>query len=388
MRKCLTACLSALLAAGAVCVPLLASGTAAVPARPRDAPSVGAQLAELKGSGAVAGDGFGESVAVSGSTIVVAAPWAKYSAGQAYVFTKTADGWEQAAELKGSLSVAISGTTAVVGSGADNANAAYVFTKTADGWEQVAELKGSDSAANDMFGASVAISGSTAVISAPAHKPAGRAYVFTKTAAGWEQTAELKGSGTVAGDGFGDSVALSGTIAVVGADGYAHDAGRAFVFTKTAAGWQQVAELKGSDTVAFDSFGVPVAISGTTAVVGAEGHANNAGRAYVFTKAAGSWAQVAELKGSDAVSGDGFGHSVAISGTTAVVGVPWGRSSAGRAYVFTKTASGWGQVAELKGSDTVAQDEFGFSVAISGTTAVVGADGHANKAGRAYVFEA
>jgi hypothetical protein len=81
---------------------------------------------------------------------------------------------------------------------------------------------------------------------------------------------------------------------------------------------------------------------------------------------------------------------VAISGTTAVVGC----SNANRAYVFAKTAAGWVQVAELKGSDTVDHsrtylgDYFGGSVAISGTTIVVGAEGHARSAGRAYVFEA
>jgi hypothetical protein len=79
----------------------------------------------------------------------------------------------------------------------------------------------------------------------------------------------------------------------------------------------QLAELKGSDTVAHDTFGGSVAISGTTAVVGARAHAGGAGRAYVFTKTPTGWKQVAELKGSDTVAGDDFGDSVAISGTTA-----------------------------------------------------------------------
>jgi len=54
--------------------------------------------------------------------------------------------------------------------------------------------------------------------------------------------------------------------------------------------------------------------------------------------------------------------------------------SAGRAYVFTNVATGWKQVAELKGSDTVANDGFGYAVAISGTTAIVGAPDHAKDA--------
>jgi nucleoside-specific outer membrane channel protein Tsx len=212
--------------------------------------------------------------------------------------------------------------------------------------------------------------------------------VFTKTGAGWKQAAELKGSDTVAADLFGGSVAISGTTAVVGAPGHAKAAGRAYVFTKTGAGWKQAAELKGSDTVAGDYFGGSVATSGTTAVVGASGYAKDAGRAYVFTKTGAGWKQAAELKGSDTVAGDYFGGSVAISGTTIVAGAPVFTKEAGRAYVFTNTASGWKQAAELKGSGTVVGDGFGGSVAISGTTAVVGAPGHAKAAGRAYVFEA
>jgi hypothetical protein len=255
---------------------------------------------------------------------------------------------------------------------------------------QLAILKGSDTVAGDYFGFRVAISGTTAIVGAFGHASiAGRAYVFTKTATGWKQVAELEGSDTAALDDFGSSVAISGTTAVVGADGYGNSAGRAYVFTKTATGWKQVAELKGSDTAALDDFGISVAISGTTAVVGADGYGNSAGRAYVFTKTATGWRQTAELKGSDTASLNGFGVSVAISGTTAVVSATtYGHASViGRAYLFTKTATGWRQTAELKASHTGLW-KFVDSVAISGTTVMVGAPSDANLAGRAYVFEA
>jgi len=388
--------LSALLLAGGISLPLLASTAAAAAASPRTIPPIGKQLAELKGSDTVAGDYFG-SVAISGTDAIVGA----FSSGRAYVFAETGATWKQVAELKGSdtvggddfgMSVAISGTTAVVGAygHAAYSGEAYVFTKTGASWKQVAKLGASDVATRNYFGSSVAISGTTAIVGAYGHNPngAGRAYVFTKTATGWRQTAELKGSDTVATDSFGTRVAISGTTAVVGADGHANGAGRAYVFTKTGATWKQVAELKGSDTVAGDEFGWSVAISGTTAVVGARNHAKFAGGAYVFTKTGATWKQVAELKGSDTVAKDSFGSSVAISGTTAVVGATGHANGAGRAYLFTKTGATWKQVAELKGSDTVARDGFGWSVAISGNTAVVGAIDHAFSAGRAYVFEA
>src|SRR5271167_4275655 len=137
-----------------------------------------------------------------------------------------------------------------------------VFTKVADGWRHTAELKGSDPA-TDIFGRSLSVSCTTLVVGADAPKGVGRAYVFEKTATGWTQTGELEGSDTAAGDNFGAAVAVSGTTAVVGgASDHANNGGRAYVFTKTANGWRQVAELKGS------SFGGLVAISGKTIVVG------------------------------------------------------------------------------------------------------------------------
>jgi hypothetical protein len=373
-------------------------------------PTIGKQIAELTGSDTVALDYFGISVAASGTTVAVGAPNHAKDVGRAYVFSNTPAGWKQA-ELKGSdtvdgdyfgYSVATSGTTVVVGApgvvAAPAGNGlpatvgspgrAYVFTKTAAGWTQVAELKGSDTVTNDNFGVSVATSGTTVVVGAPGHASfAGRAYVFTKTAADWTQVAELKGSDTVANDNFGLSVATSHTTVVVGAPGHAGFAGRAYVFTNQGTGWKQAAELKGSDTVANDNFGLSVATSHTTVVVGAYDHAGSAGRAYVFTRQGGGWKQVAELKAFDTVVGDGFGVSVATSGTTVVVGASAHANSAGRAYVFTRQGDGWKQVAELKGSDTVAADFFGYSVATSGTTVVVGAYAHASFAGRAYLFE-
>ncbi len=274
--------IASVIAVGAISLPLVADTASAVAASPWTTPSIGTQLAELKGYDTVAGDNFGSSVAISGTTLVV-----------------------------GSYAHA------------NNAGRVYVFTRTSRAWKQVAELKGYDTVAGDSFGGSVATSGATVVVGAEALD---RAYVFTRTPTGWKQTAELKGSHSVGstltntGDEFGTSVAISGTTIVVSAPVHANYAGRAYVFTKTAAGWKQVAELKGANTISGDQFGTAVAISGRTAVVGAYQAAGGAGRAYVFTKTAASWKQVAELKGSDTVSNDDFGASVAVSGTTVVVG--------------------------------------------------------------------
>ena len=398
------ASLCVVLVIGAISLPLLASTTSAVAATRRATPPIGKQLAELRGYDTVAGDYFGSSVAVSGTTGIVGADGHAKDAGRAYVFTKTAAGWKHAGELKGSdtvaddyfgYSVAISGTTAIVSAYnyASGVGRAYVFTKSGAVWKQAAELKASDAVAGDYFGSSVAVSGTTAIVGADGHaRDAGHTYVFTKTASGWKQTAELKGSDTVASDHFGYSVAISGASAVIGAPYHGNDAGRTYVFTKTATGWKQVAELKVAYVghYAYGGFGWSVAISGNTSVVGAPGDANILGRAFVFSKTAGVWKRTAELTVAYVARYPfgGLGWSVAISGTTAVVGAEGDADILGRAFVFSKTSTGWKQVAELLGSNTVVGDGLGFSVATSGRTAIVGAYGHAHDAGRAYVFEA
>ncbi len=372
--------------------------SASAPTSPAS-PPIGRQLAELKSSPAAPGDQLGDSVAISGTSVVVGAPGHADAAGEAYVFTETPGGWKQTAGLTGSdtvagdnfgSSVAMSGASVVVGAPghAGDSGRAYVFTETRAGWQQVAELKGSDTAADDTFGSSVAISGTRAVVGAPGHDDdAGESYLFTRTPVGWRQVTGLTGSDRSAGDRFGSSVAISGTTAVVGAFGHAKG-GRAYVFSKTRSGWRQAAELKGSDTVAGNYFGVSVDISGTRVLVGAPGHDDDAGKAYLFALKPTGWRQVAELQPGTVAFDNFFGASVAISGTTAVVCASGQANDAGRAYVFARTPAGWRQDAKLKGSDTAADDQFGFSAAIIGTLAVVGAPNHADVVGRAYVFEA
>jgi hypothetical protein len=396
-RRSRSSSLCLLSAATALCLALPATAVPAASASPRSTPA-GRQLAALQGADIVAGDAFGVSVAISGAVAIVGAPGYAKDVGRVYVFAETASGWKQSAELQGAktvggdffgYSVAVSGTTAVVGAPgySKNIGLAYVFTKTGSAWRQTAELKASDTASNDFFGDSVAVSGKTAVVGADGRaKSAGRAYVFSDTAGSWKQVAELKGSDSVAKDGFGYTVGVSGTTAVAGAPDHAKNQGRAYVFSDASGSWKQIAELKGSDTAANNGFGVAVAISGMSLVAGAPGYAKAAGRAYVFDESGSAWKQVAELKGSDTAASDDLGYAVGISGTTAVAGAPGFAKQQGRTYLFSSAGTVWKQTAELKGSDSAAGDFFGYSVAVSANAAVAGADGHAKSAGRAYLF--
>ncbi len=212
---------------------------------------------------------------------------------------------------------------------------------------QIAKLTSGDAATNDEFGYSVAISGDTAVVGAPydddAGSDSGSAYVFVRSGASWSQQAKLTAGDAAAGDEFGYSVAISGDTAMVGAyadDDGGSESGSAYVFVRSGASWSQQAKLTAGDAAADDWFGFSVAISGDTAVAGANGDDDAgaySGSAYVFVRSGASWSQQTKLTAGDAAADNEFGYSVAISGDTAVVGAHLdddGGSDSGSAYAF------------------------------------------------------
>jgi hypothetical protein len=318
------------------------------------------QQAELTSSDGAAGDYFGNSIAVSGSTVVVGAGWR------------------------------------TVGSN-NSQGGVYVFVQSGTNWSQQAELTASDGGAYNYFGRSVALSGSTIVVGAPGYPTVGSnvaqgaAYVFTQSGTNWSQQAKLTASDGVAYDELGFSVALSGSTALVGAP--CHPAlggcgpGGAYVFTQSGTSWSQQAELTASDGVPQDEFGWSVALDANTAVVGATLHTvgsnqNYQGAAYVFVESGGTWSQQAELSASDGVSYDVFGFSVAVNGSTALVGsychpaVSQSTCGPGAAFVFVESGGTWSQQAELTASDGAENDYFGWSVGLDGSAAVGGAPHH------------
>ena len=210
---------------------------------------------------------------------------------------------------------------------------------------------------------------------------------------------KLTASDAAADDSFGWSVSVSGDYAIVGTKPYGQP-GSAYIFYRNHGGtnnWGQLKKLTPSDGGPWDKFGYSVSISGDNAVVGAFYNDDN-GSAYVFNKIQGgadNWGWVTKLAASDGASGDRFGYSVAVSGDYALVGAPEdddNGDSSGSAYIFYKDQGGagnWGQAAKLTPSDGAADDEFGNSVSISGHYAVVGAfqnDDNGDHSGSAYIF--
>ena len=167
------------------------------------------------------------------------------------------------------------------------------------------------------------------------------------------QPFQLLAANGAQGDSFGTSVAISGDTAVIGAYGYdvgVDDKGSAYVFTRNGSVWTQQAKLLATDGAQGDFFGDSVAISGDTAVVGASGvdvGANsNQGSAYVFSRSGGVWTQQAKLLASDGAQSNYLGESVAISGDTVLVGTAGNRLK-DSAYIFIRSGTVWTQQAQL-----------------------------------------
>ncbi|GMU34138.1 MAG: hypothetical protein HS101_08160 [Planctomycetia bacterium] len=297
-------------------------------------------------------------------------------------------------------SVAISGDVAVVGaSNHVSIGAAYVFLRSMGTWSEDAKLTPVDGAMGDGFGEAAALDGDSAIIGSPrgpgAVADSGAAYVFVNSMGGWMPEQKIFDSMGTNVQLFGHAVSIDGDSALIGAPGdtagVAAGAGAGFVFTRTAGVWSPQQKLIAMDAELNDQLGWSADISGDTAILGAIGEddgGNGAGTAYVFTRSAGVWTQEMKLVASDATMGIAFGWSVAVDGDTAVVGAPMS-TGGGSAYFFVRSGGMWTQQQKLTADDGAAGDQFGMSVDVDGETVIVGAPGDddgGSSAGSAYVF--
>ena len=369
---------------------------------------------KLTAADATAGDFFGYSVGISGSTVIVGArgdDGAGSNSGSAYLFDVTTG--EQLFKLIASdaaagdrfgASVAISGNLAIVGAFRDDAalsgegidsGSAYLFDVTTG--EQLFKLTAADRTDFDEFGFSVGISGNTAIVGARRSgelTPSGAAYLFDVSSG--IQIAKLSAAGDVGSAQFGHSVAISGNTAIAGApdDVTGLRSGSAYLFDadpRSPGFGNQRLRLTASDARSGDNFGYSVAIDGGRVLVGArddDDAGRESGSAYLFDTATGE--QLFKLTASDAAAGDLFGYSVAISGGRALIGArdddDAGKDS-GAAYLFDVTTGK--QLFKLTAPDAALDDRFARSVAISGGRVLVGArddDDDGSGSGSAHIF--
>lgn len=252
--------------------------------------------------------------------------------------------------------------------------------------------------AGDLFGWSVAVSGDTALVGTPENDAGfnfspGSAYVFVRSGNTWTQQQKLLASDGAAGDGFGYSIALSDDTALIGApyvdSVFGSDQGSAYVFIREGTTWTQQTKFAASDGSSFHRFGHAVDLSGDTALVGAPGDdflftSVEQGSVYVFTRSGSTWNQQAKLAASDAAARDQFGFSVAVSGDTALVGAPFddigANSNQGSIHVFVRSGNTWAQQQKLVALDGAGGNWLGISVDLSGEIFLAGATSSA------YVF--
>lgn len=370
------------------------------------------------------GDQFSFSVAIFEDTALVGAIRSDdetigVDAGSAYVYTRNQNRWTKQAKLTAKDgkahdtvggNVALTRDLAVLGAighdeKGDKAGAAYVFNRDGSTWTQETKLTAQDTKAGDAFGQSIATDGDFIVIGAPhasdKGKSSGSAYVFVRKGNKWVQQTKLIAADGAAGDVFGISVALSGNTLLVGADLHdakANNAGAVYVYVFNGETWLQQAKLMADDGADTDIFGVRVALSGDTALISArrdddETMGVDAGSAYVFVREGSTWHQQAKLTALDGSADDRFGRSVAIAGDTAIVGAMQqddrGENS-GSVYVFTRQNKHWTQQRQLYAQDGDSGDLFGFSISLSGKTAIVGAPRDETKgtnSGSSYIIE-
>ena len=181
------------------------------------------------------------------------------------------------------------------------------------------------------------------------------------------------------------------------------DAGAAYIFTRSGSTWTQQAKIQASNKGSGDRFGQSVSIDsdGDTAIVGAayeDTGGSSAGSAYIFTRSGTSWSQQAQIQPTNVSTSDLFGRSVSISGDgNTVIGSSYvedtGFTNAGSAYIFTRSGTSWSQQSQIQAYDAQASAYFGQLVNISndGNTAIIGANntdsGTVSTAGAAYIYK-
>jgi subtilisin family serine protease len=286
--------------------------------------------------------------------------------------------------------VSISGDVAILGAGLDDCAAgadcgsAYIFRSEGGVWAEKAKVTASDASAGARFGWSAAISGDLAVVGAYARDTV---YIYRFNGTTWVEEAKLTGPG----GRFGWSVSVDGNVAVIGA----YFANSAYFYRFNGSTWVQEGAVSVPSSFYFGHW---VSISGDLAVVGAvfESCAGGAhcGAAYIYRFNESAWVQEQKLTASDARADDNFGYSVSISGNVAAIGAHGddcpGGGDCGAAYIYRFNGSAWVEEVKLTPSERAVADGFGLPVSISGEVILAGASGHDCQAGpdcgAAYLF--
>ena len=377
---------------------------------------------------------FGIAVALDGDTALIGADkdngtcnGTDVSCGAVYVFIKSANDWSLQQKIaakypeQGSYfgtSVALDGNTALIGASDEDAScngtdikcgAVYVFTRYGTSWVQQQKIIAEYPNAYDIFGASIALDGNTALIGCLS---CGGAYLFTQSNNHWTLIQKIIDPGVFpySGEAFGQSVALSGNTALISDTLIRNENGNygaVYVYTPSSTFYWSLQQKLVVDTPDItDSFGDSMALDTDTALIGATQTLCDSGlfcgAAYVYTRADNYWSQHKKLVANDSSQGANFGHAVALNKNTAVIGAfkdtvacQGTDTSCGAAYIFNRVANNWQLQQKLIASTPSHFSGFGKSLALDGHTIIIGSPSASSSCsstagpgcGRAYVFQ-
>jgi len=283
-----------------------------------------------------------------------------------------------------------------------------------ENWKEHIKLTASDEAETDYFGGSVSIDGDYAIVGAINNDNwKGAAYIFRRDGDDWIEEQKLVASDAEDSpeeywDWFGNSVAIDGEYAVVGAEYDDNEnspdrsptwkaAGAAYIFKRHGNYWIEEQKLIASDGYYWDRFGSSVAIEGDTILIGAVGDHNDncnepnepytaPGSVYVFNKVGELWIEEQKLVASDLGCIDDFGCSIDIHGDYTIIGAFGADENLGAAYIFKRDDNVWFEEYKLTAGDRQTWSSFGGDVSINGDYALVGARNIDNDEGAVYAF--
>ncbi|TDJ38503.1 MAG: hypothetical protein E2O54_12880 [Gammaproteobacteria bacterium] len=380
------------------------------------APAIHAQCEATETDQISASDGlfnirFGASTDISGNRIVVGAPDADGLSGAVYVYDFDGSSWNEHPKVLAAdtqtgdqcgYSVAIDGNVAVVGAPYHThahfwQGAAYVFRFDGKSWTQEQELLASDAGVGHFFGWSVAIDGDAIVVGAYNANAMGAAYVFRYSGSTWDEEDVLTASDAATDDRFGLSVDISADTVLVGAprnDDNAVNSGSVYVFSwQSGIGWGDEVKMNASDPAAGDMLGTSVRVSADVAIIAANNDETgvDTGAAYMFRKVGATWVQEQKLMAPQGTPDPSeFAFAVAILGDVALVAAirdDATTTGTGSAYVYSFNGSTWTEQAKLTAATGVFNDFLGWSIALSGNMAVVGAAGVDASGGASYIYD-
>ncbi len=292
-------------------------------------------------------------------------------------------------------SLAVDGTDVLVGEPGNSRGpgVVYVYRKAGGVWMEAATVTASSRSPGDEFGSAIAVDGNTMLVGAAEHAEGrGGVFVFQRGDAGeWREVGVLVGSDVQPGDDFGGSVALDGDVALVGAWRQTENAGAVYAFTRGADGsWTERAKLTASDGAEQDRFGSVLALDGETAMIGASRHNEAIGTVYVFGRdATGGWTEKKKLVAGGEEQDHRFGSDIILVGGHALISAYLHDLQTGAGFLFERDEESgeWTEVGRVAAFDGDSRDRFGQSMAFAGGNEVwIGAPGDHDFRGSVYVL--